>query len=228
MFAVEYEARLAGLAHHLGTLAEAERALKAALEHGDRTWRRPAGPAAPAARRGPRGSDESAGRRARSGGSTLADEAGEARRSAPGPGTARPGSCCGRAVRRGRRVLESALLDLTAETHGDARSSRPSGGSATASASSGAPRLRRARLQAARSPALAEQQDHATLAHLAAESLGQAGLPTEADRAYARGRPVRSLGNVHGLVRSLRARAWLACARRTARTRTGADDARPR
>ncbi len=33
-FAVEYEARLAGLAHHLGDITEAERALRAALEHG--------------------------------------------------------------------------------------------------------------------------------------------------------------------------------------------------
>lgn len=33
-FAVEYEARLAGLAHQLGDMREAERALRAALEHG--------------------------------------------------------------------------------------------------------------------------------------------------------------------------------------------------
>ncbi|MEU6352123.1 tetratricopeptide repeat protein, partial [Streptomyces sp. NPDC047072] len=33
-FAVEYEARLAGLAHHLGDLAGTERALRGALEHG--------------------------------------------------------------------------------------------------------------------------------------------------------------------------------------------------
>lgn len=33
-FAVEYEARLAGLAHQLGDMGEAERALRAALEHG--------------------------------------------------------------------------------------------------------------------------------------------------------------------------------------------------
>ena len=33
-FAVEYEARLAGLAHHLGDISGAERALRAALEHG--------------------------------------------------------------------------------------------------------------------------------------------------------------------------------------------------
>ena len=49
------------------------------------------------------------------------------------------------------------------------------------------------------------------LAHLAAESLGRAELPAEADLAYARaGELWRALGNVHGLVRSLRARAWLA------------------
>ncbi len=56
-----------------------------------------------------------------------------------------------------------------------------------------------------------EQNDHATLAHLAAESLGHADLPAEADRAYERAGDLwRTLGNVHGLVRSLRARAWLA------------------
>ena len=67
-----------------------------------------------------------------------------------------------------------------------------------------------------------EQHDHATLAHLAAESLGAAGLPAEADRAYARaGGLWRELGNVHGLIRSLRARAWLAL-----RAEDGADRAR--
>lgn len=56
-----------------------------------------------------------------------------------------------------------------------------------------------------------EQQDHAMLAHLAAEALGHAELLPEAERAYARAGDLwRSLGNVHGLIRSLRARAWLA------------------
>ncbi|MEU6356076.1 tetratricopeptide repeat protein, partial [Streptomyces sp. NPDC047072] len=51
---------------------------------------------------------------------------------------------------------------------------------------------------------------------------GAAGRPAEADRAYARAGDLwRSLGNVHGLVRSLRARAWLAL-----RTEDGADTAR--
>jgi hypothetical protein len=49
------------------------------------------------------------------------------------------------------------------------------------------------------------------LAHLAAEALGHAGLTAQADQAYARAGDLwRDLGNIHGLVRSLRARAWAA------------------
>jgi hypothetical protein len=60
------------------------------------------------------------------------------------------------------------------------------------------------------------------LAHLAAEALGHADLPAEADLAYARAAGLwRELGNTHGLVRALRARAWSA-----ARREDGLDAAR--
>ncbi|MBV7697977.1 tetratricopeptide repeat protein [Streptomyces sp. TRM70350] len=226
-FAVEYEARLAGLAQHLGDTAEAERALKAALEHG--------GPHLQATGRaqlhlqlaevlGGRGQSAEAAEHALDA-AHWADEAGEG----PTFGAWARHLLGGFLLRQGRwaeaaEVLESALLDLSAETHGDGAIVQTQWwlgdclselGEHRASAER---RLRAAEI-ARHWP---EQHDHATLAHLAAESLGQAGLPTEADRAYARaGELWRSLGNVHGLVRSLRARAWLAL-----RTDDGAETAR--
>jgi hypothetical protein len=60
------------------------------------------------------------------------------------------------------------------------------------------------------------------LAHLAAEALGHAELPAQAEQAYTRAGDLwRGLGNVHGLIRSLRARAWVAL-----RTDSGLDGAR--
>ncbi|MDX2704758.1 tetratricopeptide repeat protein [Streptomyces sp. PA03-6a] len=56
-----------------------------------------------------------------------------------------------------------------------------------------------------------EQQDHAVLANLAADSLERAGLAGEAAQAYTRaGELWRALERPVPLVRSLRARAWLA------------------
>ncbi|MEU4096217.1 tetratricopeptide repeat protein [Streptomyces sp. NPDC026673] len=55
-----------------------------------------------------------------------------------------------------------------------------------------------------------EQQDHAVLANLAADSLERAGLADEAARAYTRaGELWRALERPVPLVRTLRARAWL-------------------
>ncbi|RZB15525.1 tetratricopeptide repeat protein [Streptomyces sp. F001] len=226
-FAVEYEARLAGLAHHLGDMAEAERALKAALEHG--------GPHLEATGRAQLhlqlaevlgGSDESAEAAEHAlEAAHWADEAGEG----PTFGAWARHLLGGFLLRQGRcaeaaEVLESALLDLTAETHGDGAIVQTQWWLGDCLSELGEHRASaERRLQAAEiARHWPEQQDHATLAHLAAESLGQAGLPTEADRAYARAGDLwRSLGNVHGLVRSLRARAWLAL-----RTEDGTDTAR--
>ncbi|MDO0911492.1 tetratricopeptide repeat protein [Streptomyces sp. DT2A-34] len=215
-FAVEYEARLAGLAHHLGDTAEAERALRAALEHG--------GPHLEATGRaqlnlqlaevlGGRGMTEEAAERALEA-AHWADEAGESRTL----GAWARQQLGGFLLRQGRwaeaaEVLESALPDLTAETHGDGAVVQTQWWLGDCLSELGEHRAAaERRLQAAEiARHWPEQHDHATLAHLAAESLGHAGLHAEADEAYARaGALWRSLGNVHGLVRSLRARAWLA------------------
>ncbi|MFI1926827.1 tetratricopeptide repeat protein [Streptomyces sp. NPDC020377] len=226
-FAVEYEARLAGLAHQLGDMREAERALRAALEHG--------GPYLEAVGRaqlhlqlaevvGGRGEAEEAAEHALEA-AHWADEAG----AGPTLGAWARHQLGGFLVRQGRwaeaaEVLESALAELTAETHGDGAVVQTQWWLGDCLSELGEHRdAAERRLQAAETARhWPEQHDHATLAHLAAESLGQAGLPTEADQAYARaGELWRGLGNVHGLVRSLRARAWLAL-----RTEDGTDAAR--
>ena len=114
-------------------------------------------------------------------------------------------------------MLESALPDLTAETHGDGAIVQTQWWLGDCHTELGehreaAERWLRAADIARHWP---EQRDHAMLAHLAAEALGHAGLPAEADRAYARAGDLwRELGNVHGLVRALRARAWCGAGRR--------------
>ncbi|MFG2132014.1 tetratricopeptide repeat protein [Streptomyces sp. NPDC048751] len=226
-FAVEYEARLAGLAHHLGDTVQAERALRAALEHG--------GPHLEAIGRaqlhlqlaevvGGLGRADEAAEHALEA-AHWADEAGEG----PTLGAWARQQLGGLLLRLGRfaeaaEVLESALADLSAETHGDGAVVQTQWWLGDCLSELGEHRASaERRLQAAEiARHWPEQHDHATLAHLAAESLGQAGLHTEADQAYARaGHLWHSLGNVHGLVRSLRARAWLAL-----RTEHGLDGAR--
>ncbi|USQ83694.1 tetratricopeptide repeat protein [Streptomyces phaeoluteigriseus] len=226
-FAVEYEAKLAGLAHHLGDMVEAERALRAALEHGGR-FLEPVGRAQLhlqlAEVVGGRGEADEAAEHALEA-AHWADEAGEG----PTLGAWARHQLGGFLVRRGRwaeaaEVLESALADLTAETHGDGTVVQTQWWLGDCLSELGEHRAAaERRLQAAETARhWPEQHDHATLAHLAAESLGQAGLHAEADQAYARAGDLwRSLGNVHGLVRSLRARAWLAL-----RTEDGTDAAR--
>jgi tetratricopeptide (TPR) repeat protein len=215
-FAVEYEARLAGLAHHLGDMAETERALRAALEHG--------GGQLEAVGRaqlhlqlaevvGGRGLNAEAAEHALEA-ANWADEAGENRTL----GAWARQQLGGFLLRQGRfaeaaEVLESALPDLSAETHGDGAVVQTQWWLGDCLSELGEHHeAAERRLQAAEiARHWPEQHDHATLAHLAAESLGHAGLLAEADRAYARaGELWRSLGNIHGLVRALRARAWLA------------------
>ncbi|MFH8662679.1 tetratricopeptide repeat protein [Streptomyces afghaniensis] len=215
-FAVEYEARLASLAHHLGDMAEAERALRAALEHGGAHLEAPGRAQLHlqlAELVGGRGEAAEAARHALEA-AHWADEAGEG---ATLGAWARQ-QLGGFLLRQGRwaeaaEVLESALPDLTAETHGDGAIVQTQWWLGDCLSELGEHRAAaERRLQAAEiARHWPEQHDHATLAHLAGESLGQAGLADEADRAYARAGDLwRELGNVHGLVRSLRARAWLA------------------
>ncbi|MFJ3338231.1 tetratricopeptide repeat protein [Streptomyces sp. NPDC086766] len=214
--AVEYEVRLAGLSYHLGDPAQAERALRAALEHGG-PHLEPAGRAQLhlqlAEVLGGRGRAEEAADHALEA-AHWADEAGEG----PGLGAWARQQLGGLLLRLGRwaeaaEVLESALLDLSAETHGDGAVVQTQWWLGDCLSELGEHRAAaERRLRAAEiARHWPEQRDHATLAHLAAESLGHAGLLAEADRAYARaGELWGSLGDVHGLVRSLRARAWLA------------------
>ncbi|MBO4254503.1 tetratricopeptide repeat protein [Streptomyces griseorubiginosus] len=226
-FAVEYEARLAGLSHHLGDIAGTERALRAALEHGG-TQLEAVGRAQLhlqlAEVVGGRGLAVEAAEHSLEA-AHWADEAGEG----PTLGAWARHQLGGFLLRQGRfaeaaEVLESALPDLTVETHGDGAVVQAQWWLGDCLSELGEHReAAERRLRAAEiARHWPEQHDHATLAHLAAESLGAAGLPAEADQAYARaGELWRSLGNVHGLVRSLRARAWLAL-----RADDGADAAR--
>ncbi|MFJ2906942.1 tetratricopeptide repeat protein [Streptomyces sp. NPDC087212] len=215
-FAVEYEARVAGLAHHLGDVAEAERALRAALEHGG-AHLEPVGRSQLhlqlAEVLGGRAAFAEAAEHALEA-AHWADEAGESRTL----GAWARHQLGGFLLHLERwaeaaEVLESALPDLTAETHGDGAVVQTQWWLGDCLSELGEHHAAaERRLQAAElARHWPEQHDHATLAHLAAESLGQAGLAEEADRAYARaGELWRELGNVHGLVRALRARAWLA------------------
>ncbi|MEV6106536.1 tetratricopeptide repeat protein [Streptomyces sp. NPDC051940] len=111
-------------------------------------------------------------------------------------------------------VLEAALVDLTAERHGDDAvvQARWWLGDCLAA--------RQEHREAAEQYLLAAdvakdwpdkgRPDHARLAHLAAGALEQAGLRDEAARAFERaGELWRALGETADLVRTLRARAWL-------------------
>ncbi|GGY86809.1 hypothetical protein GCM10010365_00930 [Streptomyces poonensis] len=215
-FAVEQEARLTRAARHLGDLETAERAARDALEHGG-PFLEPAGHAqlhlqlaevlGVTGRFGP--AAEHALEAAH-----WADEAGEG----AALGAWARHQLGGFLLRQGRwaeaaEVLESALPDLTAVTHGDGTIVQTQWWLGECLTELGehreaAERWLRAADIARHWP---EQRDHAMLAHLAAEALGNAELPAEADRAYTRAGDLwRDLGNVPGLVRTLRARAWLA------------------
>ncbi|MER6278860.1 tetratricopeptide repeat protein [Streptomyces sp900105245] len=226
-FAVEYEVQVAALAHQAGDMAGAERALRGALEHGG-PYVEPVGRAQLhlqlAEVIGGRGEAVEAAEHALEA-AHWADEAGES-------GTlgawARQ-QLGGFLLRQGRyaeaaEVLESALVDLDPGTHGDGVVVQARWwlgdclGELGEHREAAEHRLRAADI-ARHWP---EQQDHATLAHLAAESLGSAGLLDEADEAYTRaGELWRALDNPYFLVRSLRARGWLAL-----RGASGAEGAR--
>ncbi|WP_369364141.1 tetratricopeptide repeat protein [Streptomyces sp. CG4] len=226
-FAVEYEAQLAALAQQAGDLAGAERALRSALEHGG-PYLEPVGRAQLhlqlAELVGGRGEVAEAAEHAWQA-AHWADEAGA---SGTLGGWARQ-QLGGLLLRQDRcaeaaEVLESALADLSAETHGDGAVVQARWWLGDCLSELGDHRAAAEhRLRAAEIARLwPEQQDHATLAHLAGESLSKAGLVEEADQAYARaGELWLALGNAPFRVRSLRARGWLAL-----RGDGGAEDAR--
>ncbi|MFF3889932.1 tetratricopeptide repeat protein [Streptomyces sp. NPDC001914] len=218
-FAVEYDSRLAGIATHLGDLEAAEHATRAALEHG-KSHLEPAGHAqlhlrlaetlAATGRFGP--AAEHALEAAH-----WADEAGEA---ATFGAWARH-HLGGFLLRLGRwaeaaEILESSLPDLTAEMHGEGAIVQTRWWLGDCLTELGehrgaAEHWLRAADTARHWP---EQRDHAMLANLAAEALTHAGMAAQADQAYVRAGDLwRELGDVGGLVRSLRARAWGAARR---------------
>ncbi|MFJ7151729.1 tetratricopeptide repeat protein [Streptomyces sp. NPDC100445] len=226
-FAVEYEAQVAALAHRAGDPAAAERALRAALEHGG-PYLEPVGRAQLHLQLAEvLGGRDAAGEAARHAleAAHWADEAGEGATL----GVWARQQLGGFLLREARyaeaaEVLESALADLSAGTHGDGAVVQTRWWLGDCLGELGEHRAAAEhRLKAADiARHWPEQQDHATLAHLAAESLDQAGLVDEADRAYVRAGDLwRALGNAAFLARSLRARAWLA-----ARGGSGARDAR--
>ncbi|WP_320774249.1 tetratricopeptide repeat protein [Streptomyces sp. CRN 30] len=226
-FAVEYEARLAQLAHHLGDPAGAERALRAALDHGgphlEPTGRARLHLQLAEVLGGRNAVEEAAGHALEA--AHWADEAGEG----PTLGAWARQQLGGLLLRQGRwaeaaEVLEAVLPDMSAEAHGDGAVVQTLWWLGDCLSELGEHRAAaERRLRAAESARhWPEQYDHATLAHLAATSLDSAGLHADAERAFARAGDLwRSLGDVPGLVRSLRARAWL-----TLRTGAGTDRAR--
>lgn len=226
-YTVEHEVELARLAQQLGDVARAERALLSALEQGG-PYLEPSGQAQLRVRVAEllarRGEAAQAAEQALEA-AHWADEAGLGHSLGAWARHLLGGSL----LRLGRwaeaaEVLESALPDLTAETHGDGAIVQTRWWLADCLTELGehrsaAEHLLKAADVARRRP---DQHDHALLAHRAGEALDRAGLPAEADRAYTRaGELWKALGDIHGLVRSLRARAWLALG-----TDGGRDEAR--
>ncbi|MFD7711028.1 tetratricopeptide repeat protein [Streptomyces sp. NPDC059786] len=215
-FAVQYQSRLAQIARHLGDAETAERAVRAALEHGG-PYLEPVGQAQLRL--------QLADTLAATGG--FAEAAEQALDAAHWADEAGEGTTLGAwarhrlggfLLRQGRwaetaEVLESALPDLTPQTHGDGAVVQTLWWLGDCLGELGEHReAAERRLQAAEiARHWPEQDDHAMLAHLAAESLGRAGLSAQAEQAYVRaGELWRELGNVPGLIRSLRAGAWIA------------------
>ncbi|MFF2408733.1 tetratricopeptide repeat protein [Streptomyces sp. NPDC058092] len=215
-YAVEYEAKTAGVAARLDEYERAERAARAALEHGA------AFVTAPGRARlhlrlaeilGATGQFDEAAEHALDA-SHWADESGESATL----GVHARHQLGGRLLQLGRAaeaavVLEAVLPDITAEEHGEGMAVQTLwwlGDSLTA--------LREPReaaehwLKAADiARGWPEQHDHAMLANLAAQALYQADLDSHAEQAYARaGELWRGLGDVPALVRTLRVRAWIA------------------
>ncbi|MFF0727181.1 tetratricopeptide repeat protein [Streptomyces sp. NPDC004134] len=217
-YAVRAQSALAGIASRLGDRATAERAVRGALEH-SAVHGRPAGQAGLHLQladilcntgRDGEGAEhllEAA---------LWADEAGDA----ADTGAWARHHLGGALLRLGRAaeaaaVLEDALADLDADVHGEGAVVQTRWWLGDAQGRLGE------HMQAAEQYVLAAEiaatwprdgaRDHAMLATLAAQSLSAAELDTQAARAYERaGALWRDLGDVPALIRTLRARAWLA------------------
>lgn len=217
-YAVHARAELAGLAARRGDRETAERAVRGALEH-SAAYGRPAGQASLHLQL----ADVlcNTGREAEGAEHLLeaahwADEAGDS----DGMGAWARHHLGGALLRLGRpaeaaTVLEDALADIDAERHGEGPVVQTRWWLGDA--------LRRLgeHEQAAEQYVRAAEtaagwdgdgaRDHAVLATLAAQALSAAEIDVQAERAYERaGALWRELGDVPALIRTLRARAWLA------------------
>ncbi|MEU9995167.1 tetratricopeptide repeat protein [Streptomyces sp. NPDC050848] len=215
-YAVEPEARLSRIALHTGDLETAERAARAALDHGVQH----AGPAGQtrlrlqlaevlgAADRFGEAADHALEA------AHWADEAGESR----GIGAYARHQLGGWLLRESRveeaaAILESVLPDLSVDEHGDGMVVQTLWWLGECLMTLNEPRS--AAEQWLRAAELAkewpEQRDHAMLANLAGQALLQAELRPEAAAAYERaGELWREVGDTPAYVRTLRVRAWIA------------------
>ncbi|WNI22217.1 tetratricopeptide repeat protein [Streptomyces sp. ITFR-16] len=214
--AVEYDAKRARIAARLGDHTTAERAARAALEHGE-SFVGASGRARLhlqlAEVLGATGRFAEATEQALDA-SHWADEAGEG----TFLGAHARHQLGGWLLRLGRAaeaaaVLEAVLPDLSAEDHGDGMVVQTLWwlGDALSSLEEPRPAAEHWLRAADIARGWPEQQDHAMLAHLAGQALYRAELNPEAEQAYARaGELWRELGDVAALVRTLRVRAWIA------------------
>ncbi|MCT4354186.1 tetratricopeptide repeat protein [Streptomyces sp. Je 1-79] len=215
-YAVEPEARLARIALHQGDLETAERAARAALDHGvehagaggqTRLRLRLAEVLGAAGR-----FDEAAAHALEA--AHWADEAGESQ----GIGAYARHQLGGWLLRESRvaeaaAILESVLPDLSVEEHGDGMVVQTLWWLGDCLAALDEPRSAAEQWLRAAELAMAwpEQHDHAMLANLAAQALLRAELRPEAAAAYERaGELWSALGDTAAYVRTLRVRAWIA------------------
>ncbi|MEU9706370.1 tetratricopeptide repeat protein [Streptomyces sp. NPDC047981] len=215
-FAVEPEARLSRVSLHTGDLETAERAARAALDHGAEH----SGAAGQSRLRlqlaEVLGASERFGEAAAHAleAAHWADEAGESR----GIGAYARHQLGGWLLRESRveeaaAVLESVLPDLSVDEHGAGMVVQTLWWLGECLVTLNEPRA--AAEQWLRAAELAkewpEQHDHAMLANLAGQALLQAELRPEAAAAYERaGELWRALGDASAYVRTLRVRAWIA------------------
>ncbi|MEU4266993.1 tetratricopeptide repeat protein [Streptomyces sp. NPDC026092] len=215
-YAVEAEARLSRVALHTGDLETAERAARAALDHGVEH----AGAAGQSRLRlqlaEVLGAADRFGEAAAHAleAAHWADEAGESR----GIGAYARHQLGGWLLRESRveeaaAILESVLPDLSVDEHGDGMVVQTLWWLGECLAALNEPRS--AAEQWLRAAELAkewpEQRDHAMLANLAGQALLQAELRPEAAAAYEQaGELWRELGDASAYVRTLRVRAWIA------------------
>ncbi|MFF7212605.1 tetratricopeptide repeat protein [Streptomyces sp. NPDC008238] len=214
-YAAEPEALLADLSLQRDDHATAEESARAALEHGAATL----GPVhrahlhtVLAAALAERGADAEAADQALEGAhwadeGEVSDQLGAWARLVLGGALLREGRAAESAT-----VLETALPDLV-RAHHDGRVVQARWWLGEALRDLDEPRAAAEQFLLAADIAQGwdEQQDHAVLANLAADSLERAGLAGEAAQAYDRaGELWRAMGHPVPLVRTLRARAWLA------------------